>query len=160
MLLLHLVWLEPFFFFWLAGGSGVIVVQPRGRRADDGHLWRGDLESGKGRACDTAAHSAIETAERNVSRLPGERVQHIKHKSTALSEKYKERERERERERDCFDHGDDAQQVCHRCGSNVYTVRKRGRPNSLTTSTGPSARQAAAPTTTKSTVTSIARETF
>ena len=65
---------------------------------DDGHLWRGDLESGKGRACDTAAHSAIETAERNVSRLPGERVQHIKHKSTALSEENKERERERERE--------------------------------------------------------------
>ena len=91
---------------------------------DDGHLWCGDLESSKGRAADAAAYSAIETAERKVSRVPGERAQHIKGKSTALSEENKERERER----DCFDHDDDAQQVCHRCGSNVHTVRKRGTP--------------------------------
>ena len=102
----------PFFppLFWLAGGSGVIVVQPRGRRADDGHIWRGDLESGKGRAADTAAHSATETAERKVSRLPSERVQHIKGKS--FSEENKERQRET-----CFDHDGDVQQACHICDS-------------------------------------------
>ena len=142
----------PFFppLFWLAGGSGVIVVQPRGRRADDGHIWRGDLESGKGRAADTAAHSATETAERKVSRLPSERVQHIKGKS--LSEENKER----------LVSIMMVMMICNRSAIDAaqcsYNTKRR-RATSLTTTTGPSARQEAAPTT-KSTVTSIARGIF
>ena len=115
----------------------------------------GTLNLAKGRAADTVAHSATETAERKVLRLPSERVQHVKGKSLLEENK---RERERERLVSIMM----VMMICNRSAIDAaqcsYNTKRR-RATSLTTTTGPSARREAAPTT-KSTVISIARRNF